>query len=262
MTQNNLQDFQQRAQSTEMLDIRLSMNRALQKKDMTAWLFDRLKVKAGDKVLDVACGTGNQTNEFIRLVGKDGIVCAFDISEESINKLRNAHRNAHNIFLSVADMDDIEKTVQESFPIQNFDIIQCAYAIYYAEDPESVLRSMTHFLNDSGKLAIFVPLHPNGMVEYVRNFHRIPEDVDYSLSIGQKILEPYFRNTFEEIEVHFFKNILRITSSAEFMTLYQSTTYYSRNHHNHIEESLFQYFKNHDSLDLEKNGYLIIGRKS
>ena len=47
-----------------------------------------MEFNKGENILDLGCGTGKQSLKISSIVGKQGKVCAIDLSKESIQKLR------------------------------------------------------------------------------------------------------------------------------------------------------------------------------
>ena len=69
-----------RATQSELLEQRIAENSASQQVDLATWIFERVHVKPGEKVLELCCGTGGQTLTMLERVGDNGHVTALDIS--------------------------------------------------------------------------------------------------------------------------------------------------------------------------------------
>jgi len=52
---------------------------------VTQQMLEAARLKPGDRVLDIAAGTGDQSRQAARLVGLEGSILATDISEEMLN---------------------------------------------------------------------------------------------------------------------------------------------------------------------------------
>lgn len=218
-----------------------------------------MNVKEGDNILDVGCGTGAQTLPFLEKAGSSGHVCALDISSESIDELRSKAGMASNLTAITADMADLESVITSQCDERQFDIAHSSYALYYCLDREAVLDSMRRNLKSGGKLVIFTPHHPHGMVEFARKVSEIPAPVDECFHFGPCVLDPYFRKHLRDVSVHFFSNRLEIPSTADVMSFYESTTYYDHSVADAFRELVNEEIRKHGVFRFEKNGYLILG---
>ncbi len=72
---------------------------------------DKLNLKEGDVVLDLACGTGPNLKHLSPLVGKTGLVIGLDYSRGMINKAKKkvAENNWENVILIQEDAREISK---------------------------------------------------------------------------------------------------------------------------------------------------------
>ena len=114
-------------------------------------------------------------------------------------------------------------------------------------------------LKPEGKLAVFTPNRPHGMVDFARQFHPIATEIDESLAFGPSVLEPFFRENFWNVVVHFFHNRVRVTNPDDFMSFYRATTYHVLDAEHEIRKKVTEIISNAGFFEYEKNGYLIIG---
>jgi SAM-dependent methyltransferase len=247
------------ATSSQHLQTRLELNRKLSSTDFTQWLFSRLDVHEGDDILDVGCGTGAQTIPFLRLAGAQGSVSSLDISESSVAAVREAAGNPSNLSAVVADMADLQTCIDSRFTVKKYDLAHSSYALYYSPRRQEVLRVMRDSLKPNGRLAAFTPNSPHGMVDFVRQFHAIPAEVDESLLFGPSVLEPFFRQSFWDVTVHFFHNRVRVEDVETFMKFYRATTYFVKDCEPAIAAKVQNIISSKGYFEYEKNGYLIIG---
>lgn len=255
-----IESIRQKEQSSAYLSARLKINDKYQSNDFNGWLFDRLAVKKNEVILDVGCGTGKQSIPFAHLTGTGGKVCSFDISEDSIAALKAeaAEKKLTNMTAVTGRMEDIDRVVG-AFPESRFDLIHSSYALYYAEDTSAVLRFFMKLLKSDGRVAVFTPVAPHGMVNFVKKYHAIPDPVEECFLFGSQVLTPFFKNNFKKIESHDFKNKLMIDSVDDFMTLYRATTYYDSNFDGVISGDIKKLIDRDGFVEFEKNGFLIIG---
>ena len=254
-------DVFERAVAKDHLQARLDLNKKYQSTDFDAWLMERLNVQPGEIVLDVGCGTGAQSIPFLERTGVSGAVCSLDISEESVCLLKDRSQGAQNLTAVCSDMAELKTVIKEKFPHKKFDLAQSSYALYYSPQRLSVLDTMKNSLRDGGRLAVFTPNQPHGMVEFARTLGPIPAEIDESIRFGPSVLEPYFRNNFWDVTVYFFHNIVSVTNLDDALTFYRATTYYRKELESDFSKRVQEQISNDGAFSYEKNGYLIIGRQ-
>ena len=105
----------------------------------------------GDGVLDVACGPGNFTRDFARVVGSTGVAVGIDASP---SMLARAVRDTPG-----QDYDNVAyvrgDAVALPFRDQSFDAVCCFAAIHMFADPFAALDHMTRVLTPGGRIALF-----------------------------------------------------------------------------------------------------------
>lgn len=101
----------------------------------------------GERVLDVACGTGLVALPAAALVGSDGEVVGTDISAKMI---AHAQQIAADQMLAQARFVRMEAE-QLSFPENYFDAALCALGLMYVPNPEIALAQMFQTLKPGGR---------------------------------------------------------------------------------------------------------------
>jgi|GEM_PF-2426128 len=252
----------EQATSSLSLATRLKLNAEYSSTDFNQWFWSKVHVKQGDNVLDVGCGNGAQSLTFAKKIGREGTVSAIDISEGSVKTLNRKAQENHldNIQTVTGDMIDLDRFIERDFCTKIYDISHSTYSIYYASDRVKVMDTMRHSLKKEGSLIIFTPYKPHGMVEFIKQFTQIPSQVEECFEFGPNVLEPYFRDHFWDVEIHFFHNIVKFPSADIFMEFYRSTTYYNEQIEEQVTQSVQAEINKQGYFQFKKNGYLIIGK--
>ena len=106
-------------------------------------------VKAGDRVLDIAGGTGDLSRLFSRKVGKDGELVLTDINADMLGIGRD--RLLDEGIAVPAVQCDAEKL---PFPDQHFDCVCVAFGLRNMTRKELALREMQRVLKPGGRLLV------------------------------------------------------------------------------------------------------------
>lgn len=109
------------------------------------------EAKPGDRVLDVACGTGLVSLPLAEAVGPKGRVVATDISDKMIESVRHeaATRGLTQLTALRADAENLEMT-----PDASVDLVTCALGLMYVVDPSKTMAEALRVLKTGGR-AVF-----------------------------------------------------------------------------------------------------------
>jgi ubiquinone/menaquinone biosynthesis C-methylase UbiE len=105
------------------------------------------QLEPGERVLDVACGTGVLTRHLVGLVGPDGTVVGLDVNERM---LAVAKRKAPAIEWRQGRAEELP------FDAGSFDAVVSQFALMFFEDRQSAIREMVRVLRPGGRLAVAV----------------------------------------------------------------------------------------------------------
>ena len=108
-------------------------------------------VRKGQKVLDLAGGTGDLTAKFSRIVGETGQVVLADINDSMLKVGRDKLRNlgvANNVSYVQANAEALP------FPDNHFDVITIGFGLRNVTDKDKALASMFRVLKPGGRLLV------------------------------------------------------------------------------------------------------------
>ena len=106
-------------------------------------------LKAGDKVLDIAAGTGDLARAFARKVGPTGLVMHTDINEAMLNVGRDRLINLGVVLPTlVCDAEALP------FPDNHFDLVSVAFGLRNMTHKDEALKEMCRVLKPRGRLLV------------------------------------------------------------------------------------------------------------
>lgn len=115
-------------------------------------------VRRGQRVLDIAGGTGDLTAKFASLVGDDGKVILSDINASMLE-------NGRDRMIDTGHLKNIDYVLADAqylpFPDNYFDCISIAFGLRNVTDKELALRSMYRVLKPGGRLLVLEFSKPN-----------------------------------------------------------------------------------------------------
>jgi SAM-dependent methyltransferase len=115
-------------------------------------LIETAGIRAGQRVLDVACGTGVVTRLAAERVGPTGHVAGADVNAAMLEVART---------LSAASQPPVAwyETAAEAMPLPDasFDVVLCQLGLQFMRDKEAALREMRRVLVPGGQVFVSVP---------------------------------------------------------------------------------------------------------
>ncbi|WP_421904356.1 class I SAM-dependent methyltransferase [Mameliella sp.] len=115
-----------------------------------AWagpLCDAAGIAKGNRVLDVACGTGATTREAARRAGDAGHVTGIDRNDGMISVARS---HGDGITWEEGRAEELP------FPPESFDIVLCQFGLMFFDDRVAALGEMRRVLRPGGRIALSV----------------------------------------------------------------------------------------------------------
>jgi ubiquinone/menaquinone biosynthesis C-methylase UbiE len=115
-------------------------------------MLDLAKLSTGDKVLDVAAGTGEQTLLAAQRVGATGHILATDISTSMLNLAAQAFRDAglNNVETRVMDAANID------LEADSFDAVICRQGLMFFPEPVKALVGMRRVAKPGSRVGALV----------------------------------------------------------------------------------------------------------
>lgn len=111
-------------------------------------LCDRASVRAGQRVLDVACGTGVVARAAAERAHPRGAVTGVDLNEAMITVAR---RIRPDLDYRLGDAGALP------FPAESFDVVLCQMALMFLPERSRALQEMARVVKTSGTVGVLVP---------------------------------------------------------------------------------------------------------
>lgn len=172
---------------------------------------DLANVRPGEKVLDVASGSGDLALALAKQVGEKGVVWQTDINEAMLRVGRDRLINAGLVLPSA--LCDAEKL---PFATGSFDLVSVAFGLRNMTHKEAALAEMTRVLKPGGRLLVLEFSKPHASIKK-------PYDL-YSMNILPKIGklvaddEASYRYLAESIRMHPDQEALKAMLEAAGLT--------------------------------------------
>lgn len=169
------------------------------------------RIAPGQRVLDVATGTGLAAEAACSIVGPAGSVLATDMSPEMVDKARGRLvEQWPNAAVAVEDGQAL------SFSNDSFDAVLCSLGLMFFPDPARALAGFHRVLRPGGRAAISVLTAPersyNGRINVIVARHEpdLAQAADRTFALGdatrlqQLFLDAGFLNIETNTEKHIF----------------------------------------------------------
>jgi ubiquinone/menaquinone biosynthesis C-methylase UbiE len=111
-------------------------------------ILDKVQLRKGELILDVATGTGEPGISAAKLM-PNGAVVGIDLSEEMV-QIANQHSKEKGVANYSAKVEDISRGL--SFKDRYFDKIICRFGIMFFPDPASDLKEVVRVLKSGGRI--------------------------------------------------------------------------------------------------------------
>lgn len=242
-------DILEIASEADCLIKRIAANKAAQQIDLGQWIFERLAIASGYRVLELCCGTGAQTMSLLSLVGDVGHVVALDLSQKALESLSEKidANLASRITLIESNMDDFSSALENiGLPKTYFDLVFCGYGLYYSQDAIKLLTESKSWLKPEGAMVIVGPYGFNNesLFKILRQCDvNIPDYVIYtSQDFMHQVVVPWATINFRSIRIATLINPIRWTSWDEVVSYWQNSTFYDPMKLNTVKQVMREHF--------------------
>jgi ubiquinone/menaquinone biosynthesis C-methylase UbiE len=135
-------------------------------------------INEGDRFLDLGCGNGYFSIAASQVVGKDGIVYAFDVDEDSIAQLKKemADRKLNNIEASVVDITKKLPLADESISLAF--MANVLHGLVENDEADGTLKEIARVTAQNSKLAVVEFKKQDSPMGPPLSIRLTPEDVE------------------------------------------------------------------------------------
>jgi ubiquinone/menaquinone biosynthesis C-methylase UbiE len=124
-------------------------------RQLIAPLLRAARLSPGQRVLDIATGTGVAAEAAAEAVGPSGHVVAADIAPAMVERARERLAGAPNVSFAVEDGHRL------TLPVESFDAVLCNMGLMYFPDPARGLAEFRRVLRPGGRAAVSVNTTPD-----------------------------------------------------------------------------------------------------
>lgn len=202
-------------ETTGDLQTRIDIHGKYGGRDIDQWMLDLLQLQPGIKILDVGCGSGKQCFSYHNYLKGQAEIHGGDVNAELLAQAREGNAKIGNpIHFGVVNFN-------ETFPFESdqFDLVSCCFAIYYAENIPFTIREMHRVLKTGGRLFTTGPMPTNKQLFYDiikeatgKSIPPMPGSSRYSTEILGAV-----KDLFSQVDVHIFENPLTFETVEPFL---------------------------------------------
>src|SRR5262245_41029004 len=116
----------------------------------SALMLDRLAVRPGDRLLELACGPGRLAARWSELVGPTGSVLLSDVAAGMVDVARRRADGLPNVAVEQIDLAAIDQ------PDGSFEVIACRMGLLFAADPAGTARELARVAAPGARIAVMV----------------------------------------------------------------------------------------------------------
>jgi ubiquinone/menaquinone biosynthesis C-methylase UbiE len=184
------------------------------------------RLKRGERVLDVGCGTGVATRLAAEQVGAEGRVTGIDVNPGMLAVARSVTPDETAIEWKEASAEAIP------FDDRSFDVVLCQLSLQFMPDRAKALGEMRRVLVPGGRLVLNVPGPAGLLFETLADameHHIAPEAATFVHTVFSLHEEPEIKGllkdaAFRDVDAHAYTKELALPASREFLWQYVDST--------------------------------------
>ncbi len=186
-------------------------------------LMRRAAPRAGEHVLDIACGTGIVARQVAPLVGMRGQVVALDLNPDMLAVARSLPAPAG------ATIEWREANAMAiPFPAHTFDLVLCQHGLQFFPDRVGALREMRRVLKPGGRVVVIVlqalAQHPvfEALMQSVARQLALPVSAvatPFVLSDAEALRALFVAAGFAAVDVHAESTVAQFAEPERFVPL-------------------------------------------
>ena len=185
----------------------------------SSYLIQRANPQPGERVLDIACGTGIVARKVAPRVGLQGIVIGLDINADRIGIARTAAEGEH-----LAIEWHTSPAEQLPFPDENFDLVFCQFGLMFFRDRHTALKEIHRVLRTGGRVVLSVwqgldrhPFYQTLHDVSQRHLGKSSVQAVFSLGDADELHKLLTDSGFQHIEIEPMSITARFPSAEEFL---------------------------------------------
>ncbi|HUG25415.1 class I SAM-dependent methyltransferase [Piscinibacter sp.] len=189
-------------------------------------LMDAASIRPGERVLDVACGTGVVTRLAAERVGSKGQVAGLDVNPAMLAVARSLTQTETPI--------DWYETSADAMPLADdgFDVVLCQMGLQFMSNKRQALAEMRRVVRPGGRMVLNVPgPTPAFFSDFAQALARHIDpnaarfvDVVFSLHDAEELRSLMTAAGFEDVKIAKLKKTLRLPPPHEFVWQYAHST--------------------------------------
>lgn len=201
---NNPEIIKNQYASGEKLDIRIALHQkySLNQEPFGDWIMAHYRLKPGQRVLELGCGTGHMWREPDRWLPEAASLTLTDFSEGMLAETRRNVPRRDNIELRTMDIQHIE------YERDSFDVVIANMMLYHVPDLQLALSEVSRVLKPEGRF-FCATVGENGVARWLAETlgHVDGNQYPFSLQNGREKLLKHFGR----VDVHLREDGLQVT---------------------------------------------------
>ena len=231
------------------LDGRIRSNSGAQKIDFNSWIFDKVSIPKGAEVLELCCGTGNQTLEIARIIGNGGRIVALDLEQASLEKTKDKLSPFQGeLTLICRNIDETDSALEEiGKSKKSFDMVFVSYGLYYSEEPKKLLDELVKWLKPSASIVVVGP-HGKNNSHLFRLLEQSGVSMSYfstwsSSKFMYEVVIPWCSEHFTLTNLNNITNEVIWESPKEVENYWNNTIFFDKSRKLEVRKNLKSYFE-------------------